>query len=263
MCALVACCLAARHRKRSPARHRKRTRTPGEPEHDDAGLRAARPCRGRHAARPEAHDRGRGDARRRRRLGRARRAARGRRALRRGVEPGRGGSAAPARGARGRRPPRSGPRRAGEPLGGPGAGRAPRGARRAGSWRCRRSPGSADWRTSASRRGARSRRRRPSSRPPRRRWRPPAPPSPACASPGDAEGGRFALTAPLGGVVLERSLVQGRWSKPARTLFKIGDLSTLWLVAHASERDAVRVAVGVDGARHDPGAARASPSRRA
>jgi cobalt-zinc-cadmium efflux system membrane fusion protein len=60
---------------------------------------------------------------------------------------------------------------------------------------------------------------------------------------GDA-GGRFALTAPVGGVVLERSLVRGQVVEPGRVLFKVGDLSTLWVVAHASERDAVRVAEG-------------------
>ena len=61
---------------------------------------------------------------------------------------------------------------------------------------------------------------------------------------GDAEGGRFALTSPLGGVVLERSVVRGQLVEAGRTLFKVGDLSRLWVVAHASERDAVRVAVG-------------------
>jgi cobalt-zinc-cadmium efflux system membrane fusion protein len=61
---------------------------------------------------------------------------------------------------------------------------------------------------------------------------------------GDAEGGRFALTSPIAGVVLERSVVRGQVVEAGRTLFKVGDLSRLWVVAHASERDAVRVAAG-------------------
>jgi membrane fusion protein, heavy metal efflux system len=57
-------------------------------------------------------------------------------------------------------------------------------------------------------------------------------------------GGRFALQAPVGGVVIERSLVRGQVVEAGRTLFKVGDLSRLWVEAHASERDAVRVAEG-------------------
>jgi membrane fusion protein, heavy metal efflux system len=62
-------------------------------------------------------------------------------------------------------------------------------------------------------------------------------------SPGQgAEGGVLRLTAPISGAVIERRLVQGQVAEPAATLFRIGDLGTLWLVAHAPERDAVRVA---------------------
>jgi cobalt-zinc-cadmium efflux system membrane fusion protein len=61
---------------------------------------------------------------------------------------------------------------------------------------------------------------------------------------GGADGGRFALTAPLTGVVLERRVVRGQVVEAGRALFKLGDLSRLWVVAHASERDAVRVPVG-------------------
>jgi len=60
---------------------------------------------------------------------------------------------------------------------------------------------------------------------------------------GDA-GGRFALTSPVAGVVIERALVRGQVVEAGRVLFKIGDLSRLWVVAHASERDAVRVPAG-------------------
>lgn len=62
------------------------------------------------------------------------------------------------------------------------------------------------------------------------------------AEPGD--GGRFVLRAPVSGAVLERNVVKGQVVEPGRVLFKIGDLSRLWLVAHASERDALRVRVG-------------------
>ena len=55
---------------------------------------------------------------------------------------------------------------------------------------------------------------------------------------------RLLLRAPVGGTVIDRHLVQGEVAQPGETLFKVGDLSTLWLIAHASERDAVRVRPG-------------------
>ena len=59
------------------------------------------------------------------------------------------------------------------------------------------------------------------------------------------EGGTsLQLRAPLAGTVIERNLAQGQAIEPAHTLFRIGSLSKLWLVAHAPERDAVRVPVG-------------------
>jgi cobalt-zinc-cadmium efflux system membrane fusion protein len=63
-------------------------------------------------------------------------------------------------------------------------------------------------------------------------------------APAAGTGGRFALRAPAGGVVIERALVRGQVVEPGRALFKVGDLSRLWVEAHASERDAVRVAEG-------------------
>ena len=57
-------------------------------------------------------------------------------------------------------------------------------------------------------------------------------------------GGGFALRTPIAGVVLERSVVLGQVVEPGRVLFRVADLKTLWLVAHASERDAVRVQAG-------------------
>jgi cobalt-zinc-cadmium efflux system membrane fusion protein len=58
------------------------------------------------------------------------------------------------------------------------------------------------------------------------------------------EGGGFELRAPVSGTVLERSVVRGQVVEPGRVLFRIGDLAALWLVAHASERDALRVPAG-------------------
>ncbi len=63
----------------------------------------------------------------------------------------------------------------------------------------------------------------------------------------DAGGGdpsRFPLLAPLGGTVLERKALRGETADPSEPLFRIADLSRLWLVVHAFERDAVRVAEG-------------------
>lgn len=54
----------------------------------------------------------------------------------------------------------------------------------------------------------------------------------------------FSLLAPISGTVLERTAVQGQSVDPSRTLFRIGDLSRLWLVVQAPERDAVRVQPG-------------------
>jgi membrane fusion protein, heavy metal efflux system len=59
---------------------------------------------------------------------------------------------------------------------------------------------------------------------------------------GDLSG--FTLLAPISGTVLERAAVQGQTADPSRTLFRIGDLSRLWLVVQAPERDALRVRTG-------------------
>lgn len=52
------------------------------------------------------------------------------------------------------------------------------------------------------------------------------------------------LRSPVGGVVLERTVALGQTADPSKPLFRIGDLSTLWLTIHAFERDAVRLAKG-------------------
>jgi len=53
------------------------------------------------------------------------------------------------------------------------------------------------------------------------------------------------LRSPIGGVVLERTVALGQTADPSKPLFRIGDLSILWLTVHAFERDAVRLAKGV------------------
>ncbi|MEO8379630.1 MAG: efflux RND transporter periplasmic adaptor subunit [Acidobacteriota bacterium] len=59
---------------------------------------------------------------------------------------------------------------------------------------------------------------------------------------GDAS--RLPLVAPIAGTVIERNIALGQMIDPEHVAFRVGDLSGLWLVAHAFERDAVRVAVG-------------------
>lgn len=61
---------------------------------------------------------------------------------------------------------------------------------------------------------------------------------------GAGNGNGIALTTPVAGTVIERDVVLGQLADPSRTLFRIGDLSHLWLVAHVFERDAVRVRTG-------------------
>jgi cobalt-zinc-cadmium efflux system membrane fusion protein len=57
-------------------------------------------------------------------------------------------------------------------------------------------------------------------------------------------GAAFTLRAPIAGVVLSREAHQGEVVDPERVLFRIADLSHLWLVVHAFERDAVRAREG-------------------
>jgi membrane fusion protein, heavy metal efflux system len=54
----------------------------------------------------------------------------------------------------------------------------------------------------------------------------------------------FALLSPISGTVLERKAVQGQAADPGQTLFRIGDLSRLWLIVQAPERDVTRVRPG-------------------
>jgi cobalt-zinc-cadmium efflux system membrane fusion protein len=61
-----------------------------------------------------------------------------------------------------------------------------------------------------------------------------------------SQGGsdRMVLRSPIFGTVIERSVVAGQMTDPSKPLFRIGDLSRLWLTVHAYERDAVRVRTG-------------------
>jgi cobalt-zinc-cadmium efflux system membrane fusion protein len=49
------------------------------------------------------------------------------------------------------------------------------------------------------------------------------------------------IRAPVAGVVLERAAVLGQVVEPSKPLFRIANLSTLWLTVRAFERDAVRL----------------------
>lgn len=59
-----------------------------------------------------------------------------------------------------------------------------------------------------------------------------------------SKGARFTLSSPIAGTVLARNLARGQMIEPASTLFRVGDLSRLWIVVHAFERDALRVQTG-------------------
>jgi cobalt-zinc-cadmium efflux system membrane fusion protein len=54
----------------------------------------------------------------------------------------------------------------------------------------------------------------------------------------------LALRSPIGGVVIERNALLGQMAEPGTALFRIADLSRLWLIAHVFERDAVRIRSG-------------------
>jgi cobalt-zinc-cadmium efflux system membrane fusion protein len=57
-------------------------------------------------------------------------------------------------------------------------------------------------------------------------------------------GSRFVLASPIAGTVIDRAALRGRMVDAERPLFIIGDLSRLWLVVHAFERDALRMRTG-------------------
>ena len=52
---------------------------------------------------------------------------------------------------------------------------------------------------------------------------------------------QFVLRTPISGTVIERTAMQGQMADPMRPLFRVAEMSRLWLIVHAFERDAVRV----------------------
>jgi cobalt-zinc-cadmium efflux system membrane fusion protein len=64
------------------------------------------------------------------------------------------------------------------------------------------------------------------------------------ASEESSDSSELVLRSPIDGTVIERNAIQGQMAEPAQPLFRIGDLSKLWLVVHAFERDAVRLTRG-------------------
>jgi len=67
---------------------------------------------------------------------------------------------------------------------------------------------------------------------------------PAAGDSSEAAASTLILRTPVAGVVLERSAVLGHVAEPDKVLFRIADLSTLWLTVRAFERDAVRLRAG-------------------
>jgi cobalt-zinc-cadmium efflux system membrane fusion protein len=59
-----------------------------------------------------------------------------------------------------------------------------------------------------------------------------------------SDNSQLSLRAPISGMVIERTALLGQLAEPAQSLFKIADLSNVWLNVHAFERDAVRLQPG-------------------
>ncbi len=59
-----------------------------------------------------------------------------------------------------------------------------------------------------------------------------------------SDSSELVLRSPISGTVIERTALQGQMAVPSQPLFRIGDMSKLWLVVHAFERDAVRLTLG-------------------
>lgn len=60
----------------------------------------------------------------------------------------------------------------------------------------------------------------------------------------DGDSSLFFLRSPISGRVLDRHAVLGQYAEPSSRLFTIADLSRVWVMAQAFERDAVNVTVG-------------------
>ena len=61
---------------------------------------------------------------------------------------------------------------------------------------------------------------------------------------GRNDSSTFVLRSPIAGTAIDRSGAPGEMADPSRALYRIADLSRLWLTVHAFERDAVRLAPG-------------------
>ena len=61
---------------------------------------------------------------------------------------------------------------------------------------------------------------------------------------GDAPSRTLPLAAPVSGVVLEKTAVQGMRFMPGDTLYRIADLSHVWVVADLFEQDLARIEIG-------------------
>lgn len=62
--------------------------------------------------------------------------------------------------------------------------------------------------------------------------------------PAGADGSLFIVRSPIAGRVLERHAVLGQYADPTMSLFTIADLTRVWVMAQAFERDAVNVQIG-------------------
>jgi cobalt-zinc-cadmium efflux system membrane fusion protein len=56
----------------------------------------------------------------------------------------------------------------------------------------------------------------------------------------------FTLRSPITGTVIERHAREGQMADPSQALFHIGDVTHLWLIVQAFERDAVRIQPGTE-----------------
>ena len=63
---------------------------------------------------------------------------------------------------------------------------------------------------------------------------------------GPRSGSSFTLTSPMDGVVLEKNAIQGMRFAPGDALYRIADLSNVWLLADVFERDLGQVQPGQD-----------------
>ncbi len=66
----------------------------------------------------------------------------------------------------------------------------------------------------------------------------------AGSDPPGGDASRFILRSPLAGTVIERDAALGQMADPSRPIFRVADLSRLWLTVHAFERDALRFREG-------------------